>query len=188
MTAPEPDPAAPSRPPPAAIILACYVALGSIISFLFGREPGTLPDDVAGEMAPSIVVACGFLTSYSLWDVMAVGEAKSRYGGLKSYDDLPVKIPEEIYLSQRAQANQVEQMPLFFVGMFCCALLVDGKVAGVLGLTWSVLRRMYASAYRNGVGKRFAEMGLAKFTIPCYFIANGMAMAALIQSVRSLLQ
>ena len=171
----------PATPSPA-VILAIYVALGSIISFLFGRKPGSLPDDIVSEVSPSFVVVGGFLLSYSLWDVMSVGRAKERHGMFKlSYKDVPAKMPEEVYVSQRAQMNQVEQMPVFIVGTFSCALLVNGKVAAVLGLIWSVLRRLYASTYRK------SGRPSASYTIPCYFISNAMVAAACVHSLRSLL-
>merc|ERR1712029_962720 len=162
------------------------MGLGTIISFLFGREPGTLPDDIARELAPATIAVCGFLLSYEVWDVMAVGVAKERAIALKSYKDIPDRMPEKVYLSQRAQSNQVEQISVFLVGTFGCALLVDGRVADILGMAWGVLRRLYAAAYRDGSGKNFKEMGLAKYTIPCYFIVNSMLMAVVVQSVRCL--
>ena len=140
------------------------------------------------EISPSLIVVCGFLLSYSLWDVMSVGRAKERHGMFKlSYKDVPAKMPEEVYLSQRAQMNQVEQMPVFMVGTFSCALLVNGKVAAVLGLIWGVLRRMYASTYRKSVGIPFKDIGLARYTIPCYFVCNAMVAAACVHSLRCLL-
>ena len=54
--------------------------LGSLISIFAGREIGTLPaaDDISREMAPAVIVVTAFLTSYSLFDVMAVGLAKGK--------------------------------------------------------------------------------------------------------------
>jgi hypothetical protein len=170
-------------------LVATFAVLGSSLSFLFGREPGTLPDDIITELAPSIIVVCAFLISYELVDVMGVGMAKGRKGIFEqSYKDLPAKEDEEVYLRQRVMTNQLEQMPLFFVGTFLCALLVNGKAAGFLSLTWVLLRRMYASAYKAGAGKKLKQIGLAKFTIPCYFVCNTMVMAAGIQAIRSCLR
>ena len=84
--------------------------------------------------------------------------------------------------------NQLEQMPLFIVGTFLCAVFVNGKVAGVLSLLWSILRRLYASTYKAGKGKKLKDIGLAKYTIPCYFISNTMVMSVAIQVLRSFLR
>ena len=46
---------------------------------------------------------------------MAVGQAKHKHNMVtKTYKDLPGTEPEEVYLAQRAQTNQVEQMASFF--------------------------------------------------------------------------
>ena len=169
-------------------ILFVYILLGCLISFSTGREPGTLPDEILFEVAPTIVVISAFLVSYSVWDVMAVGLAKARHGVFKSYKDLPNRMPEEVFLAQRVQTNQVEQLPVFLVGILACAVLVNGTVAAVLGSIWAMLRRMYASVYRNSVGIPFADIGLQKYTIPCYFISNSMLMAAAVQSIRHMIQ
>jgi hypothetical protein len=170
------------------VILITYIALGSLISFLAGREPGTLPENICRELAPALIVVCGFLTSYSLWDVMPVGAAKAKAKYLeKRYTDLPVVMPEEVYLALRVQSNQVEQMPLFIVGSLSCSLLVNGVVAGVMALIWAILRRCYASAYRGGVGVPLADVGLSRFTIPAYFVSHAMLMAAAVHAVRCLL-
>lgn len=169
-------------------LVIMFTFLGAAIAFFFGREPGTLPDDIVKELAPSIVVVCGFLISYEFCDVMGVGMAKGRTGIFeKTYKDLE-KEDEEIYLRQRVLTNQLEQMPLFIVGTLLCALLVDGKSAGFLSLSWVLLRRMYASTYKRGGGKKLQEIGLAKFTVPCYFVCNTMVMAAAIQAVRGYLR
>jgi len=76
-------------------LVATFTVLGSSLSFLFGREPGTLPDDIITELAPSIIVVCAFLISYELVDVMRVGMAKGRKGIFEqSYKDLPAKEDE----------------------------------------------------------------------------------------------
>ena len=170
-------------------LVATFTVLGSLLAFTFGREPGTLPDDIIAELAPSIISVCIFLISYELFDVMGVGMAKGRQCILEqSYKDLPAKEDEEVYIRQRVLTNQLEQMPLFIVGTFLCALLVNGKIAGVLSLIWVLLRRSYASIYKRGVGLKLKQIGLAKFTIPCYFICNTMVMAAGVQAVRCCLR
>ena len=57
-----------------------FTFLGAALAFLFGREAGTLPDDIVKELTPSIIVVCGFLISYEFCDVMGVGMAKGRTG------------------------------------------------------------------------------------------------------------
>ena len=170
-------------------LVTIFAFLGSVLAYIFGREPGTFPDDVIKELAPSVIVVCGFLISYEFCDVMGVGMAKGRHNIMdKYYKELLVKEDEEVYLRQRVLTNQLEQMPLFLVGTFLCALFVNGKVAGVLSLAWSVLRRLYATTYKGGVGKKFKDIGLAKYTVPCYFICNTMVMSAAIQALRSFLR
>ncbi|CAB9497608.1 expressed unknown protein [Seminavis robusta] len=170
------------------VILITYVVLGTLLSFLAGREPGMLPENIHREMAPSLIVVCGFLVSYSLWDVMAVGVAKTKANYMEhSYKDLPKHIPEEVYLAVRVQTNQVEQMPVFLIGTLSCAFFVNGTVAAVMALLWAILRRQYASLYRSSVGVPLAKIGLQKFTIPAYFLSNAMCMAVAVHSLRALL-
>mmetsp|Transcript_9812 Transcript_9812/g.29242 ORF Transcript_9812/g.29242 Transcript_9812/m.29242 type:complete len:188 (-) Transcript_9812:258-821(-) len=175
-----------SAPNPVAI-LCSYLFLGSLVSTLAGREPGTLPEDVVRELAPVIVVVCGFIVSYNVWDVMAVGVAKGKYSSDLSYEDIPRRLPEEVYLAQRVQTNQVEQMPGFLVGSLSCAFVVNGKVAAVLSLLWAILRRQYATTYRAAVGVPIGKIGLTKFTIPCYFLMNTMLTATAVHAVRALI-
>mmetsp|Transcript_49709 Transcript_49709/g.73913 ORF Transcript_49709/g.73913 Transcript_49709/m.73913 type:complete len:195 (-) Transcript_49709:654-1238(-) len=177
-------------PPSPVAIFITYIVLGSLISFGTGREPGTLPakDEILREMAPALIVVCGFLASYEVWDVMGVGMAWHKTKLIsKSYKDLPTRLPEELYLAQRVQTNQVEQIPIFLIGTLSCALFVNGRVAGVLGLIWAILRRCYASTYRGSVGAAsLQDIGLAKFTVPAYFAVNSMLMATAVHAVRCL--
>ena len=39
------------------MILVMYVFLGAVLSFAFGRTPGTLPDDIIAELCPAIATA-----------------------------------------------------------------------------------------------------------------------------------
>ena len=177
-----------SQPPPAFAILLVYTGLGFLIAFLFGKDDPSNQDFVQ-ELAPVIIVSCGFLVSYELLDVMAVGAAKLKskcHDIRSSKDEINQVQDEEVYLAQRVQTNQVEQMTPFLIGSYSCALLVDGKVAGVLEMFWAILRRAnaYAYAYRASVGIPVSKAGLAKYTVPCYFIVNVMLMASVIQSAR----
>ncbi|KAL7510150.1 hypothetical protein ACHAXN_007234 [Cyclotella atomus] len=175
-----------SSPPSPHVILVIYVVLGCIISFSCGRTPGTLPTNIAKELAPSLIAICIFLSTYSTYDVMGVGIAKGKYKyGEKKYEDLLTQMPEEVYLAQRAQTNQVEQMTAFVFGSLSCAFFVNGIVAGAMSLIWVVLRRGYASAYRKAVGVPVSQIGLAKYTIAAYFMSNGMVMATAVHAVRS---
>jgi hypothetical protein len=179
-------------PPPPLAILIAYTILGSGISFLAGRQPGTLPSNIVQEVAPSVIVICMFLVYYELWDCMAVGSAKHKFQSFSgmSYNEY-CKIPssEEVYLAQRVQTNQIEQMPVFLFGIFSCAILVNGSVAAVMGFFWCVLRIRYAYVYRNSVGMKYEQTmkGIGQYTIPAYFFSNSMCMASAIHSLRSLM-
>ena len=132
-----------SQPPPAFAILLVYTGLGFLIAFLFGKDDPSNQDFVQ-ELVPVIIVSCGFLVSYELLDVMAVGAAKLKskcHDIRSSKDEINQVQDEEVYLAQRVQTNQVEQMTPFLIGSYSCALLVDGKVAGVLAMFWAILRR-----------------------------------------------
>jgi len=178
---------APPPPPNTWAIFVTYLLLGTALSFAFGREPGTVSPDIVREICPTVLVVCLFITSYSLWDVMAVGIAKARHGFMtKPYGSLQSHPPEEVYFAMRAQSNQVEQMPGFIVASLSFSLFVNGKVGAVLALLWAVLRRLYASCFRASVGKTFNQIGLSRFTIPAYFIVNSMLMGTAVQCARSL--
>jgi len=139
-------------------------------------------------MAPSFVVICAFLVSYSVWDVMATGVAQSKHGIMdKSYAEWASNpIPEEIHLAQRVQTNQIEQFPVFVVGTLGFSLYVNGMVGAFLALIWVLLRRKYASVYRNSAGLLFSQKGLATYTIPAYFVANSMLMGTAVHAARYL--
>ena len=189
MAAKSPAPSsAQATPPPSPVAICCtYVVLGAIVSIYFGREPVTLPEDLIKELGPTLTVVIGFIISYNIWDVMAVGAAKgnARWGSIP-YNELPNKLPEEAYLAQRVQTNQVEQFPGYIVGSLSCALVVNGKVAAILALMWAILRRVYATTYRNSVGVPVGKIGLAKLTIPCYFLMNTLLMATAVHCVRAM--
>lgn len=180
----------PESAPPASIIFLVYAVLGLALSYAFGRDPGSLPaaDEFVREVAPTTIVLCLFLTSYSLLDVMTVGAAKHRHGiTSKTYGSSVLSPPEEVYLAQRAQTNQVEQLPGFIVASICFSVLVNGKVGAILSLIWATLRRLYATTYRASVGKPINKSGVTKFTIPAYFAVNAMLMGTVVHCVRFLL-
>ena len=178
-------------PPPATTIFLMYLFLGTVLSFCFGRDPGTpLPpaDELARDISPTIAILCLFLVSYSLLDVMAVGAAKQKYGfSKKKFGPWAHNPPEEVYLALRAQTNQVEQLPGFLIGSIFFSILVNGAVGSVLSLVWVVLRRLYASRYRSAVGKTIQESGIATCTIPAYFALNAMLMGTAVQCLRTVL-
>ena len=62
--------------------------------------------------------------------------------------------------------EELSEMPTFLIGTICFSVLVNGTVGALLGLVWVILRRMYASKYRQSMGKKFADKGLASFTLP----------------------
>jgi hypothetical protein len=84
-----------------------------------------------------------------------------------------IQIPEEVYLAQRVQTNQVEQIPVFLCGIILCALFVNGTVAAILGLLWSILRIGYGYVYRDSVGMKHEHTmkRIGQCTIPAYFLA-----------------
>ena len=119
---------------------------------------------------------------------MTVGTAKHRHGiTSKTYGSSVHSPPEEVYLAQRAQTNQVEQLPGFIVASICFSVLVNGKVGAILSLIWATLRRLYATTYRASVGKPINESGVTKLTIPAYFAVNAMLMGTVVHCVRFLL-
>lgn len=165
--------------------MVVYGLLGCALSFLVGNNPGHIPENLVAEICPSIIVICIFLVTYSVYDVMGCGVAKATHQDLaKKYDDTPPRTPEAVYLAERAQGNQVEQIPSFLVSTMCFSILVNGKVGAVLSMAWSILRRLYASKYRSSVGIPLNEKGLAAYTIPCYFILNTMLMSSVVHGIR----
>ena len=178
------------EPPPALAIFSIYLGLGTLLSYAFGRDLDTfLPaDEWARELFPTIFIICLFLTSYSLFDVMAVGVAKQKYGfSTKQFGPWIHNPPEEVYLALRAQTNQVEQLPGFLVGALSFSILVNGTVGAVLSLIWAVLRRIYASRYRSAMGQTIKESKIGNFTIPAYFALNAMLMGTVVHCARLIL-
>jgi hypothetical protein len=115
---------------------------------------------------------------------MAAGVTKAAHGyEAKLYKDLPAQMPEEVFLAERAQMNQIEQLPSFLMGTTCFSILVNGHVGALLALTWTILRRLYARRYRQSVGLTLGK-GLATFTLPCYFIVNTMLMGSAVHALR----
>jgi uncharacterized MAPEG superfamily protein len=183
-------------PPPALAILAVYLILGGVISFGFGRTPdGTMPvRGILYELAPSVLVLCIFLHYYELFDCMGAGIAKSMYapGYGQTYDQYKAawSVPHEmIYLTNRAQTNQIEQFPVFLVGTIGCAIYVNGIVAAVIAGLWCYLRIRYSIAYRSSVGLTqnalFRRIGA--YTVPAYFCANALVSATAVHAVRTFL-
>ena len=174
------------QPPSAVVLIATYGFLGGITSYLFGNNPGEIPQDIISELCPSIVVICLFLVYYECYDVMGVGIAKINNSDMlkKKYEDTATFIPEAVYLAQRAQLNQVEQFPCFLVSTISFSILVNGKLGATLAAVWGILRMKYASTYRNSVGIQPSKKGLGIYTIPCYFILNTMLMGSAIHGIR----
>jgi uncharacterized MAPEG superfamily protein len=175
-----------SKAPSPLALYSTYGVLGSLMSFLCGRGPGVYADNVESilsEVFPSVMVICVFLTSYSVEDVMLCGIAKAGYMA-KNYKDIPAQMPEEAFLAERVQVNQVEQLPSFITATLCFSVLVNGRLGACLAMIWAILRRFYASRYRNSVGIPLDKKGLSMYTVPCYFILNVMLMAVVVQGLR----
>merc|ERR1711933_200493 len=181
-------------PPQPEIILISYLVLGTIAAFVFGRDsllqqPGISTTYLLLELAPTLIVIAVFLVSYSVYDVMGVGIAKLKtgYNITGTYKDTMERAtPEEVYLAQRVQTNQLEQMPNFIFGGISCAVFLNGTVAVILSMIWVILRRRYATVYRNAVGIPFDKIGLTKYTIPAYFVSNIMLISSAVQAARLL--
>lgn len=94
---------------------------------------------------------------------------------------------EQAHLAERAQMNQVEQLPSFLMGTLFFSVLVNGTVGALLAAIWAVLRRAYAHRYRNSVGVPMAQKGLTTYTIPCYFIVNTMLAGASVHTLRCMM-
>ena len=75
-------------------------------------------------------------------------------------------------------------MTPFMAGSLMFSFLVNAKVGGVLSMMYLILRRLYCSTYRASVGKSLADAGIVKYTIPCYFLLNGMNMAVVVHMLR----
>ena len=178
-------------PPPLWVWIAQFIIPGAAYSFLFGRVPGTLPDNIVGEIWLTILAVSCFVMCYILFDVIGSGKSKYVKGGPSckggnevSYEEQPAKPPEAVYLASRAQANQVEQMPGFICMAFVFSIVVNGKVGGVLSLIWCVLRQCYSHTMRGSVGVPMSHKGVQKFTGPCYMIVGSMAAGTSIHMAR----
>ena len=184
-----------AKPPPPEFLFLNFLVFGVVASFVFGRRtpvPGELfPTDggdfdtIILDICPSIVVICIFLTTYNLYDAMGCGVSKLNAGiQTTNYNEWPSRMPESVYVAERIQSNQVEQMTPFIVSTLMFSWIVNGTVGAVLATTWVGLRRMYAYRYRSSVGKKMVDKNLGMFTVPCYFIINTMSMGTVVHLVR----
>jgi uncharacterized MAPEG superfamily protein len=179
-------------PPPAEILFLNFLVLGAIVSYLFGRRipvasssSSLLPDDILLEVCPSMIVICIFLTTYNLYDAMPCGLSKKRAKlDTTKYTDWPTKMPEDVYLAERVQSNQVEQMTPFIVSTLFFSIVVNGTVGAILSLMWVILRRLYAHKYRSSVGITMENKNIGSYTVPCYFIINTMSMGSVVHAIR----
>jgi|Transcript_86335 uncharacterized MAPEG superfamily protein len=172
-------------PPHGIAFVPLYLILGAIASFAFGRAPGTMPADWFGELKLPALASSAFIVCYSLLDVLGVGRAKAKHDAFdKAITAKDGELPEEVCLALRAQANQVEQMSGFFVALWMYSFFVSGPAGGAMGSAWVILRVLYSATYRNSAGIAMAKKGLLKFTVPCYFLLNAMAMGTAIHVAR----
>ncbi len=74
--------------------------------------------------------------------------------------------------ADRTFVNQVEQAPLFLIGVALFVLLVDVRVGGQLALLYAVLRCFYFKCYDRPL------LTIALVTGPNYIIAVGMTVSA----------
>jgi len=176
-------------PPPAINLLVFYTVIGALLSFGFGKEIRTLAATTITleEIIPTILVISLFLMSYSMLDVIAVANARANHGHgsqSKTFDPMVKNPPEDVHLALRAQANQVEQLPIYLVAALSFSLLVNGTVGAILSAIWAILRRFYAKAYRSSVGKTWEESGVSNYTVPAYIVVNSMLMGTVVHCVR----
>lgn len=160
-----------SKPPPPKIFFALHTGLGLWASTFCGRTVGTTASLL--ELRPTVAVVCLFLASYQTFDTMAAGMAKQE-AGLQDIKQGDIKHNEKAYLAQRAQSNQVEQMPVFIVSSLAFSAFVNANIGALLASAWTILRTKYALAYRSSMGKTFHESQVTKYAVPCYFINGTM--------------
>ena len=63
----------------------------------------------------------------SKWAEKAGAKSTLTYNDLL-YEEQPTKLPEAVFLANRAQLNQVEQMPAFITAALMFSVLVNGQV------------------------------------------------------------
>eukprot|EP00048_Salpingoeca_helianthica_P015543 m.227317 g.227317 ORF g.227317 m.227317 type:complete len:188 (+) comp17186_c0_seq1:13-576(+) len=116
--------------------------------------------DFPADLALPALATAVFSAYYILFDVFSAGLARQRYKVPFPRMDGPAPF----HRAQRAQANQVEQMPIFLSLMWASAVCVNGPLAGVVGLVWVALRISYAHTYR----KTAKRPTLLTRTLPAY--------------------
>eukprot|EP00965_Chrysotila_dentata_P216691 6189521-Pleurochrysis_carterae.AAC.1 len=181
------DDAKPASAPPWPVLLFYFIVCGSISSFAFGREPGTLPQHPAHELALPALACALFVTTYELFDVMAVGMSKQKYKLFSMpRSKWPSMVPEEVQILEAIQRNQVEQAPFSLIVTLLYSTFVSGYAGGVIAMIWVLLRRRYVHVYRNSVAKSFNDTGIVKITVPAYFCIHTMSMGTIIHMLRIL--
>ena len=171
--------------------VAQFFIPGFAFSFFFGRVPGSLPENIVAELWLTVFAISCFVICYIMFDVIGSGGSKYTNKGKSGkginetcYDEQEVKPPEAVYLAARAQMNQAEQMPGFFVVALMFSVVVNGKVGGVLSMIWCVLRQCYSHTMRNSVGIPMSDKGVQKFTGPCYMVVGSLAAGTAIHMAR----
>eukprot|EP00192_Tetraselmis_astigmatica_P020514 CAMPEP_0117661836 /NCGR_PEP_ID=MMETSP0804-20121206/7746_1 /TAXON_ID=1074897 /ORGANISM="Tetraselmis astigmatica, Strain CCMP880" /LENGTH=207 /DNA_ID=CAMNT_0005468723 /DNA_START=81 /DNA_END=707 /DNA_ORIENTATION=- len=176
--------------PPVAAILLVFGVIGAEPPPQAGSQALFLLDPVS-ELWLSVVALCAFLTFYEVFDVMGVGFATAKQGIKKETMAEEAAYSEEVTLAMRTKQNQLEQMPVFITATACFSVFVNGPVGGCLAMIWVLLRAGDSFTYRGAVGLRFVDMGLTKFTTPCYFILNRMSVpsfSCMIEYIVSMMQ
>lgn len=120
-----------------------------------------------GDYDLPALVSVGFALYYILFDCLGVLPARQV---LRVYYPRCTG-PEPFERAFRTQQNQVEQMTVWYVLMWTCAIVGDAPYfAGVVGCVWACFRVMYSILYRI-VGRR--RLGVA--TVPAYLCLAALA-------------
>jgi len=155
------------------VMIAINLFFGCVLSYSAGRTPGSSP--VITEMALPAIATGLFILMWASFDTLSVGASKLS----------TTKGSEDDYIrADRAHRNQVDQMPSFFACLWTFSVIVNGRVGGMLGLIWTMLRMSYSASFRSAHPS--SEAGLVKYTVPAYMVVNTMASASLIHGMRML--
>ncbi len=92
-----------------------------------------------------------------IWANLAMGRARHKYG---------VKPPAmtghpAFERASRAQANTLENVVPFLIGLWLCALLFSPFAAAILGFVWLVARVIFSVAYYNESSLRSPLFGVS---------------------------
>lgn len=171
-------------------IVSLYGVIAVVLSFAvthvlpaaFGGRSLSAALPTARELAPLLAVLASFCVYYEAFDITGVGMAKAAHKHVSPQETNPSDLPKPILFASRAQLNQVEQAPFFFVAATGFGLLVSPLIAAVFSAVWVVLRALYSMQYRKHTTAKVIE--LVKFTVPCYVIVGVLGSATVVHAAR----